>query len=124
MNAGLRTTLHVYRAPSHTQVIAVDYVNTTANACILRPEVIRAQGPLLTLILAQPHTPHSVGAGKDPARTYPARDVPFRTINANRPPDGMERFQNGLMLDSRLMLPRVCSEVRFDPYLAGPFVPD
>jgi hypothetical protein len=28
------------------------------------------------------------------------------------------------MLDSPLMQPRVCSEVQFDPYLAGPFVPD
>jgi hypothetical protein len=124
MNAGLQTTLHVYRAPSHTQVIAVDYFNTTVNACILRPDLIRAQGPLLTLTPgATAHT--SFRWSTEPSRPdVPCREVPFRTINANRPPDGIERFPNGLMLDSPLILPRVCSEVRFDPYLAGPFVPD
>jgi hypothetical protein len=124
-NVRLEATLHVYRAPGHVQVIAVDYRNPTAEACALHPDSpSRPFKPLLTLNPGE--TAHTSFRWSTEFSTsdIPCREVPFRTINANRPPNGIERFPNGLLVASPLMLPNVCSEVQFDPYYPGAFVPD
>jgi hypothetical protein len=117
---------NLYRAAGHMQVIAIDYRNTTANACALHPDSpSRPVKPLLTLSPGE--TAHTSFRWSTEFSTpdIPCHEVPFRTINANRPPDGIGRFSNGLLVESRLCsLASVCSEVHFDPYYAGAFVPE
>jgi len=124
-NVRLETALHVYRAPGPMQVIAIDYRNTTADACALHPDSLsRPFKPLLTLVPGETAHTSFRWSTEFSAPDIPCREVPFRTINANRPPNGIERFPNGLLVASPLMLPNVCSEVQFGAYYHGAFVPD
>jgi hypothetical protein len=72
-NADLASTLHVYRAPDHIQVIAVDYRNVKTIACVLRPDGGPQQGPLLTLEPGA--TAHTSLRWSPPMRCFPDRNT-------------------------------------------------
>jgi len=116
-NQSLQTTLHVYQAPNHLSVLAMDYVNSSAASCALRPERGPDQGPVLEMKpgataytslrwYTQPQTPttncHSLSTLRLTVRNSP----------------------NGILLASKSLLPQQCSDVQYGPYLPGHFAPD
>lgn len=105
--AGIKTIPHVFQAPDHVRIAAFDYVNTTVIDCALRPN----QGVELELLPG--HTAHS---------SYRWSTQPSSSGADCHESQGISDF--GVLLVSRTLLSRVCSEVQYRAYFPGRFVPD
>jgi len=116
--AKLRTTVLVYHAPDHIQVIAGDYTNEDWRPCSLeanavvdgqysnRPDVVLGPGGVA----------HSSFRYRTQAVESGGKCVGGGLFSRIGPAN--------VLLDSATLAPLACSKVESDPILAGPFVPD